>query len=547
MKTKASFRSKNHSGNNWFVYPNNSGIFAINVIVRAGAIHEPPHLAGISHLLEHLLFKSQNKSIRSKVHANGAKINAATSKDWTRYYVTASPDDYEMFVQMMYDVVFVFNISAGDVEKEKRIVLQEKNETTDDMDDLILGATFAGTPYAKNIIGSKKTICAPTLEDLRAYHRSRYLDNGCIVIATCPPSILSRVSGAVAQKFEDIGTPVPDIQYDYLIGRDNYCNGDDHDNSDENVDGYHEGGELFTAKNNNNNKHGSGPSTVSRCKSIVFSDPNDGGKGAGCQIVFRSFPYDRKVNIITTFVIESLTGDLMSDWYRRLREEKFHVYRFHMDHHETFGAAGALRICCVSDDDILTVFESLRKIMLRTLREGMFSGDSARKLGFEQMKRAFKTKMRGSYANNVTESLEKTTLDAFYTSGRFCSSFLDPTEDGQKREQHVPKTFSTLEEALDVIDRVSRDEVDTIAFEIFSHPLVVILGNNVSSCTPEKFEREAHRAVADMVKNIAALAPCEYTKQRKDSQKKGNQKKKNNPDELKKVADIATITVQKCP
>jgi len=99
------------------VYSKGGGdAFTITVMVRAGSIHEPARLAGISHLLEHLLFKSQKRRINETVREHGAFINAATGKDWTRYHVSCAPDQYARFVDLLYDVVFVFAIDGEDVE-----------------------------------------------------------------------------------------------------------------------------------------------------------------------------------------------------------------------------------------------------------------------------------------------------------------------------------------------------------------------------------------------------------------------------------------------
>jgi len=132
------------------VYSKGGGdAFTITVMVRAGSIHEPARLAGISHLLEHLLFKSQKRRINETVREHGAFINAATGKDWTRYHVSCAPDQYARFVDLLYDVVFVFAIDGEDVENEKRIVLQEKNETQNLITDILVDESFAGTPYKR--------------------------------------------------------------------------------------------------------------------------------------------------------------------------------------------------------------------------------------------------------------------------------------------------------------------------------------------------------------------------------------------------------------
>jgi len=502
----------------------NGNAFTVNIAVRAGAVHEPPHLAGMSHVLEHLLFKSQGRRIRETVHAHGASINAATSKDWTRYFVSCAPDQYDRFIDLLYDVVFVFKISREDVEKEKRIVLQEKNETDDLVLDVLLNESFAGTPYEKSIIGNKKTVCAITLQDLEAYHRLRYLGGGCVVAATCPAGILDAVAARLRRTFEDMGAPVPDACYDYLRGRDDYLDGGRECMHYDTCDGEYMS--LLSSRQRD---------TKRRCQSVAFSDPHGEGASVGFNMAFRARPYDRRTHVITQFVAEVLTGDLMSTWYRKLREEQFHVYRLNMNTGETFAGAAVVSLCCVSDSDILTVFRAVSKMVTQTLRDGVLADDKNKKHKSSSsdrltaLKRAFKTKQRLEFASDAAAALERVTLDAFYTSACHYSG-----------DNNESSPFRTIDELLDEIDGVTREEIDEIAREMFSHPLVIILGNNDKSKRPEKFEREAHAAVEGMM--TAGMMATATMKKEEDKESK--KQSKPNLKKQGKLADFATVVVE---
>jgi predicted Zn-dependent peptidase len=470
------------------VYSKGGGdAFTITVMVRAGSIHEPARLAGISHLLEHLLFKSQKRRINETVREHGAFINAATGKDWTRYHVSCAPDQYARFVDLLYDVVFVFAIDGEDVENEKRIVLQEKNETQNLITDILVDESFAGTPYEKSVIGNKKTVCAVTLEDLETYHRQRYLDGGCVVAASCPQGATKKyvddVADRVARKFESAGLPVPDPCYDHLRGRDDLlsgsrecahfgtCEDEDEDENDKHPHEQHE-------------QH------ARRCKSIAFSDAHGLGASTGLNVTFRARPYDRRTYVVTQLVTEILAGSLESPWFQKIREKKFQVYQLHLQTDIVFGGAAIVSLRCVSESRILAVFDTVAEMVRQTVRDGLFTKNSS---DFSALKRAFKTKQRLTHSSPLSV-LNRLALDAFYTSAR--------VKYGVNGAGETSSMFRTFDDLLDEIDAVTREEVDGIAREMFSHPLVVVLGNNDASMRPEKFEKHAHTAVEKLTTGL---------------------------------------------
>jgi zinc protease len=152
--------------------------------VRVGSRDEPLALAGMSHLLEHLLFKegeadgARKNPAFSKIRAAGGDVNATTSFESTSYYCDVHADAFEEGWQGLSNLVRGTAFDAADVETERRVVLQEaaldKNNPVSVAGYSVLGRLFPDDPIGQPVIGFKKSLSRIKVEDATAYYRRYY-------------------------------------------------------------------------------------------------------------------------------------------------------------------------------------------------------------------------------------------------------------------------------------------------------------------------------------------------------------------------------------
>jgi zinc protease len=152
--------------------------------VRVGSRDEPLALAGMSHLLEHLLFKegetagAPKNPAFSKIRAAGGDVNAETSFESTRYYCDVHADAFEEGWRGLSNLVRQTAFDAADVETERRVVLQEaaldKNNPVSVAGYSVLGRLFPDDPIGQPVIGFKKSLSRIQVEDATGYYRRYY-------------------------------------------------------------------------------------------------------------------------------------------------------------------------------------------------------------------------------------------------------------------------------------------------------------------------------------------------------------------------------------
>lgn len=162
---------------------------ATGVFVGAGSAYENPELSGISHFIEHMVFKgTENRSafdIAHEIDSVGAQINAYTSKTGTCFYTVSQDVRAEKCLDVLSDMYFNPLFSREDMDKERKVVLEELSESEDSPDDLCLerlsSAFFRGHPLENTILGTKKTLKAMTPADLHAYKNAFYVPSNTVV------------------------------------------------------------------------------------------------------------------------------------------------------------------------------------------------------------------------------------------------------------------------------------------------------------------------------------------------------------------------------
>src|SRR4051812_8231211 len=168
-----------------------AALASVQVWVKTGSVHEGAHLgAGLSHYLEHMLFKGTTRragrEISATVQAHGGYINAYTTFDRTVYYIDLPSEHTGVALDILADAVLHSSLPAEEVTKEKDVILREIAMTKDDPDnrlwDALFSTAFREHPYRQPIIGHRDVFSAVNREDLQSYYHSRYVPNNLVVV-----------------------------------------------------------------------------------------------------------------------------------------------------------------------------------------------------------------------------------------------------------------------------------------------------------------------------------------------------------------------------
>jgi zinc protease len=168
-----------------------AALASVQVWVKTGSIHEDTHLgAGLSHYLEHMLFKGTERragrDISATVQAHGGYINAYTTFDRTVYYIDLPSEHVAIAIDLLADAVLHSTLPAEEVSREKDVILREIAMTKDDPDnrlwDTLFSTAFREHPYRQPIIGHRDVFSAVSRDDLLAYYRRRYVPNNLVVV-----------------------------------------------------------------------------------------------------------------------------------------------------------------------------------------------------------------------------------------------------------------------------------------------------------------------------------------------------------------------------
>lgn len=166
----------------------NSSIFGI--YVRIGSDYEPAELNGISHMTEHLMFKGTKsmdaKEIALKIEKLGGIINAYTARDHTCYYFKSLPENFIPIFNIFRSMIYESTIPPDELRKEKSVILEEIKSAEDDPEDLVFQnlntIVFNGTPYAKTILGTEKSVAGVTRKNLQNFIENEYTDRNMFLV-----------------------------------------------------------------------------------------------------------------------------------------------------------------------------------------------------------------------------------------------------------------------------------------------------------------------------------------------------------------------------
>ncbi|HPW69227.1 MAG: pitrilysin family protein [Desulfomonilia bacterium] len=164
---------------------------SLGVWVGVGSRHDPPDNAGVAHFTEHMLFKGTKKrsalQIAKEIDALGGVLNAQTAKEYTVYYTRVLDEHLDKAADILFDLFLNSQIDEEELDKEKKVVLQEIRMTEDTPDDhvtdLFAEAFFPSSPLGVPILGTEEVVGSFRRENVLAFLSSRYTPSSIIIAA----------------------------------------------------------------------------------------------------------------------------------------------------------------------------------------------------------------------------------------------------------------------------------------------------------------------------------------------------------------------------
>jgi predicted Zn-dependent peptidase len=190
---------------------------SLGVWIRAGSRDERDEVAGISHLMEHMLFKGTPDmdalQVAQAFESIGAQENAATGEEYTVLYARFLPEHLGRALDLMSDMVL--RPTLADLEREREVIVEEirmYEDRPDQMaDEYLSGLIFHDDPLGRPIIGSAETVRGVDHDTLRTFHRSTYTAPNVLVVAA---GKLDRgeLEGMVEKKFSGLPSGEPFVR-----------------------------------------------------------------------------------------------------------------------------------------------------------------------------------------------------------------------------------------------------------------------------------------------------------------------------------------------
>jgi predicted Zn-dependent peptidase len=164
---------------------------AFGFFVKTGARDESDAVWGVSHFLEHMVFKGTSKRSAADVNrdldAMGSKSNAYTSEEQTVYYAAVLPEYQEPVVELLADIMRPA-LRQDDFDVEKQVILKEINKYDNQPPfgayEKCMAMHFGQHPLARSVLGTVESITALTSDQMRAYFQQRYSPKNIALVAS---------------------------------------------------------------------------------------------------------------------------------------------------------------------------------------------------------------------------------------------------------------------------------------------------------------------------------------------------------------------------
>ncbi|MDP3028033.1 MAG: pitrilysin family protein [Deltaproteobacteria bacterium] len=199
-------------------------VAAIQIWVKAGSVYETDNEAGITHFIEHMIFKGTARrgpgEIARAIEAVGGDINAYTSLDYTVYHVAIGSKFFDVGLDILSDAVLHSSFDLLEIEREKMVVLEEirmrQDQPSVKLFEAVMAKAYTVSPYRRPVIGFPETVQALTRDSILAYMKKRYTPSNLTVVvvgdvetADCISRINQAFSGMKGASAESVSLEEP--------------------------------------------------------------------------------------------------------------------------------------------------------------------------------------------------------------------------------------------------------------------------------------------------------------------------------------------------
>lgn len=197
---------------------------AVGVFVKIGSRYETERNNGISHFLEHMMFKgTKNYSssvISQSLDGVGAMYNAETSQEQTSYYIYGHKNELDLFIKIIMDIYMHPLFRESDIITERGVVYEElnmyKDDPVDNINDIIHDTLFSNSSLKFSVLGTKKNLSQITRKDLFSFRKKFYVPERTVFVVSgdfdrkkIMPMLENKLSRAVKSSC-DITVPIQD-------------------------------------------------------------------------------------------------------------------------------------------------------------------------------------------------------------------------------------------------------------------------------------------------------------------------------------------------
>jgi len=165
-------------------------IVSVYIWVKTGSINEKPEQAGLSHFIEHLVFKGTknfpgNTEIMENVENMGGYVNAATSKEYTCFYIDIQKDGYIQAIKMLSDMVTNPLFPEKEIIPERKVVIEEIQRHKDNphaqLYEKFMSTIYKQAAYKNSVIGTEDVIANIPREEIVKYFKEHYIPSRMVI------------------------------------------------------------------------------------------------------------------------------------------------------------------------------------------------------------------------------------------------------------------------------------------------------------------------------------------------------------------------------
>ncbi len=185
-----------------------------------GSGYEPKKIAGISHFLEHLMFKGTPKrptslAVAETIDSIGGVMNAFTGREGTGYFAKVNVRHFDLALDWLSDIYLNANLAEKDVSREKKVILEELNMYLDTpmqyVDELWYQLLYGGHPLGQDIIGTRSSIRGMNRRLLADYRRDHYHARNTVIVLAGRVEPSAELTRKINRAFQGIESNRPKI------------------------------------------------------------------------------------------------------------------------------------------------------------------------------------------------------------------------------------------------------------------------------------------------------------------------------------------------